>query len=110
MDTTRKISVNDKEVSLRVSDAIPGIYREKFGGDFYKDLNKLEKKAGSKKSKKSTLDVFTLEMFGNIAYVMAKHADDSIPDDPDEWLDEFNEFSIYQVLPEIIKFGNLTQK
>ena len=110
MDTTRKISVNGKEVSLRVSDAIPGVYREKFGRDFYEDLNELKKKVSSKKSKKSTLDVFTLEMFENIAYVMAKHADDSIPNSLDEWLDKFNGFSIYQILPEIIKLGNLTQK
>ena len=49
-------------------------------------------------------------MFENIAYVMAKHADDSIPNSLDEWLDKFNGFSIYQILPEIIKLGNLTQK
>ena len=39
----------------------------------------------------------------NIAYVMAKHADPSIPDTPEEWLDGFNTFSIYQVLPQIIE-------
>ena len=44
-----------------------------------------------------------LEMFENIAYVMAKHADPSIPDTPEEWLDGFNTFSIYQVLPQIIE-------
>ena len=38
---------------------------------------------------------------------MAKHADPSIPDSPEEWLDGFNTFSIYQVLPEIIKLWGL---
>ena len=42
-----------------------------------------------------------------IEKVMAKHADPSIPDTPEEWLDEFNTFSIYQVLPEIIKLWGL---
>ena len=51
----------------------------------------------------SHLDMFSLEMFENIAYTMAKHADPSIPDSPEEWLDEFSTFSIYQVLPKIIE-------
>ena len=49
------------------------------------------------------LDTFSLEMFENIAYVMAKHADTNIPDTPEEWLDGFNTFSIYQVLPQLIE-------
>lgn len=51
--------------------------------------------------------MFSLEMFENIAYVMAKHADLNIPDTPEEWLDEFNTFSIYQVLPSIIELWGL---
>ena len=48
-----------------------------------------------------------LEMFENIAFIMAKHADASIPDTPEEWLDGFNTFSIYQVLPQIIELWGL---
>lgn len=33
---------------------------------------------------------------------MAKHANPNVPDDPEEWLDTFNTFSIYEVLPQII--------
>ena len=55
----------------------------------------------------SHLDMFSLEMFENIAYIMAKHADSSIPDSPEEWLDEFSTFSIYQVLPKIIELWGL---
>lgn len=32
-------------------------------------------------------------------FVMAKYADVSIPNTPEEWLDGFNTFSTYQVLP-----------
>ena len=46
-------------------------------------------------------------MFENIAYVMAKHADANIPDTPEEWLDGFNTFSIYQVLPQLIELWGL---
>ena len=46
-------------------------------------------------------------MFENIAYVMAKHADANIPDTPEAWLDGFNTFSIYQVLPQLIELWGL---
>ena len=55
----------------------------------------------------NTNPLFSLEMFENIAYVMAKHADPNIPNSPEEWLDEFNAFSIYQVLPSIIELWGL---
>ena len=54
--------------------------------------------------------MFSLEMFENIAYVMAKHADLGIPDTPEEWLDEFNTFSIYQILPQLIELWGLNVK
>ena len=38
---------------------------------------------------------------------MAKHADPDIPNEPDEWLEQFDTFSIYQVLPEILKLWHL---
>jgi hypothetical protein len=67
----------------------------------------LEKAVGEENEDNSNLDLFSLEIFENIAYVMAKHADSSIPDTPEEWLDEFNTFSIYQVLPSIIELWGL---
>ena len=38
---------------------------------------------------------------------MAKHADPSVPDSPDEWLEQYNTFSIYQVLPQLIELWGL---
>lgn len=34
----------------------------------------------------------------------------SIPDTPEEWLDTFNTFSIYQVLPQLIELWRLNVK
>ena len=82
----------------------------KFQRDIYKDLASLEKAIDSSSEEVSNLDLFSLEMFENIAYVMAKHADPGIPDTPEEWLDEFNTFSIYQVLPKIIELWGLNVK
>lgn len=107
MGMTRKIEIDGKEVLFKVSAAIPRIYRVKFHRDIYKDLSALEKAIDKNSEEGSTLDTFSLEMFENIAYIMAKHADSTIPDTPEEWLDEFNTFSIYQVLPKLIELWRL---
>ena len=110
MSMVKKIEIDGKEVAFKASAAIPRIYRMKFQRDIYKDLAALEKAIGDNTEEVSNLDMFSLEMFENIAYIMAKHADPSIPDSPEEWLDEFNTFSIYQVLPKIIELWGLNVK
>ena len=108
MGMTKKIRIDGKEVLFKASAAIPRIYRLKFHRDIYKDLRDLEKAVGDSDEKESSLDLFSLEMFENIAYIMAKHAaPQEVPDTPEEWLDGFNTFSIYQVLPEIIELWGL---
>ena len=107
MGLTKKVTIDGTEVAFKASAAIPRIYRVKFHRDIYKDLRALEKAVGKNSEDDSGLDVFSLEMFENIAYIMAKHADPSIPDTAEEWLDQFNTFSIYQVLPELIELWGL---
>lgn len=108
MGMTKKINIDGKDVMFKASAAIPRIYRLKFHRDIYKDLRDLEKAVDSYSEEQSSLDLFSLEMFENIAFVMAKHADPAaVPDSPEDWLDEFNTFSIYQVLPEIIELWGL---
>ena len=107
MSIVRNVEIDGKQVPFKASAAIPRIYRIKFNRDIYKDLRSLEKAVGEGDEENSNLDLFSLEMFENIAYVMAKHADPDIPDTPEEWLDEFNTFSIYQVLPSIIELWGL---
>ena len=110
MGVKRNIEIDGKEVAFKASAAIPRIYRLKFGRDIYRDLASLEKSVGESEEGDSNLDLFSLEMFENIAYVMAKHADPSIPDSPEDWLDEFNTFSIYQILPQLIELWGLNVK
>ena len=110
MSMTKKIEIDGKQVPFRASAAIPRIYRMKFHRDIYRDLSALEKSIGSGDEETSNLDLFSLEMFENIAFIMAKHADPAIPDTPEEWLDEFNTFSIYQVLPKLSELWGLNVK
>ena len=110
MSIIRKIEIDGKQVAFKASAAIPRIYRLKFQRDIYKDLRSLERSVGDGNEENSNLDLFSLEMFENIAFVMAKHADPSIPDTPEDWLDGFSTFSIYQVLPELIELWGLNVK
>lgn len=95
----KTIEIDGKEVKFATSAAIPRIYRLKFNADILLDMAKMkdeiEKADGS-------LPIECLTIFENVAYVMAKHADPSIPDTIDEWLDGFSAFNIYEVLPEIM--------
>ena len=107
MSMTQIIEIDGQPVKFRASAAIPRIYRMRFHRDIYRDLAALEKSLGNQDEGSSNLDLFSLEMFENIAFIMAKHADASIPDTPEEWLDNFNTFSIYQVLPKLIELWGL---
>ncbi len=103
MAVTKTISIDGIETTFRASAAVPRLYRIKFGRDIYKDLRSLEKSVGENDEKESNLDMFSLEMFEDLAWVMAKHANPSVPNSPDEWLEQYNTFSIYQILPQLIE-------
>lgn len=110
MGIIRKIEIDGVEVAFKASAAIPRIYRLKFQRDIYKDIALLEKSIDDSDPENSNLDTFSLEMFENIAYIMAKHADANIPDTVEDWLDQFSTFSIYQVLPQLIELWGLNIK
>ena len=82
-----------------------GKYIKKKDGkrDIFKDLNKLEKSYKDRKENDTNLQIDDLEIFENVAYIMALHADPTIPKTIDEWLDQFEMFSTYEILPEIIE-------
>ena len=91
-----------------ISAAVPRLYRLKFGRDIYKDFAALQKSVSEGDADNSGLDIESLEVFENIAYIMAKHADpDNVPSSPDDWLEQFNTFSIYEILPQLIELWGL---
>jgi len=98
----KTIEISGKPVKFRSSATIPRLYRAKFGRDIFRDLTKLEKSYGKKTKNGEELQIDDLEIFENVAYIMAYHADPTIPATIDEWLDQFDMFSIYQVLPQIL--------
>lgn len=107
MAIKKTILIDEKEVLFKASATIPRTYRLKFGRDIFKDLQDLSKSVDKADENNSNLDMFSLEVFENIAYIMAKHADPNVPNTPEKWLDDFNTFSIYEVLPQIIELWGL---
>lgn len=111
MGIKKNILIDGKEVPFKASAAVPRLYRLKFGRDIYRDFASLEdsvrqdaKKHANEEEKQSTLDIKSLEMFENIAYIMARNADpENVPNNPDEWLEQFEMFSIYEVLPQLME-------
>lgn len=98
----KTINICGKDVAFRSSATVPRLYRIKFKRDIFKDLAKLEKSLNGSVNEGEEFAIDDLEIFENVAYVMAYHADNTIPDNIDDWLDQFEMFSIYEVLPEIL--------
>ena len=75
----RTINISGKDVQFRSSATVPRLYRAKFKRDIFKDLSKLEKSYKKRTDGGEELQIDDLEIFENVAYVMAYHADPSIP-------------------------------
>ncbi len=108
MEIKKNILVDGIEVPFKASAAVPRLYRLKFGRDIYRDFSSLQTSVKNENEENSGLDIESLEVFENIAFIMAKHADSNgVPDNPDDWLEKFNTFSIYEILPKLIELWGL---
>ena len=107
MAIQKNITIDGIDVPFKASAAVPRLYRLKFRRDIYQDFAALQKSVGENTEKSFTLDIESLEVFENIAYIMAKHADSNVPDNPDDFLEQFNTFSIYEILPQLIELWGL---
>ena len=94
----KKIKIDGRDVLFKSTASTPRRYRQMFNRDIMVDSKKLVEDVG----KGGELTPDSLVVFENLAYTMAKQADPDIPDTPDDWLDTFEFFSIYNVLPELL--------
>lgn len=95
--------IDGKEVKFKASAAIPRLYRMRFGRDVLKDLAQLKAAYVKNLTEEEQLSIINLEIFENVAYIMAKHATpDEISNSVEDWLDNFETFSIYQILEELL--------
>lgn len=108
MGIRKNIVVDGMEVPFKASATVPRLYRMKFGRDIFKDFSSLQKSVKSENKESSEINIESLEMFEDIAYIMARHADpENVPDNPDDWLEQFNTFSIYEILPQLLDLWGL---
>lgn len=117
----RVVSIGGRDVTLGASALLPKIYRIRFGKDLVSDMNRLRKAyqaasslppdATEEEKEAAALDEIDLTVFERVAWAMAYHADKTVPQDPDEWLESFDGvFSIYEVFPVILELWGLNSK
>ena len=92
------LTIGDKAVGFRCTASTPMRYRNRFGRDIFDDLMSLRDEVTNDKA----FSIKSLEAFEFLSYIMAKQYDPSIPDTPEDWLDNFETFTIYEYLPEIM--------
>lgn len=100
----KTVNICGQEVTFKSSASVPRMYRMKFKRDIFKDLTALEKSYKKRTDGEKELEIEDLEIFENVAYIMALHGDpENTPPSIDEWLEQFEMFSIYEILPEILE-------
>lgn len=112
----KTVVIDGQPVRMRASALIPRIYRAKFGRDMLTDMRALERKYSAavredmteEERREAQFSALDLTAFENIAYCMAVNGGGHVPADPDEWLDSFGTFSIFEVLPEIMELWGLS--
>lgn len=107
----RIINIDGRDVKFRATARTPRLYRALIGRDMIADMNRLRNKFGKVKDGEEAFEEFDLQIFEDSAYIMARHADPDIEQrTADEWLDTFDMFSIYEVLPKIFELWALNTK
>lgn len=100
----KTIEIDGRRVPFRATAAIPRLYRIKFGRDIMQDMKAIQKAVEKAEKGQGPIPPKLLEVFENVAYLMARHADPDMPERSVEaWLDTFNTFSIYVVFPELLE-------
>ena len=94
------IKAGTKDVGIKCPASFPIRYKSKYGRDFFEDIVKLSEDSGN------------LSRFANVIYemahMMASYADPNIPKAIEDWLDTFEEFPVFDIATEVIKFANET--
>ena len=98
MAIERTMIISGTAVKMRASAAIPRLYRAKFQRDVYKDITNLWEQIIEEDKEPDTT------LVEDIAYIMARHGDpEGTPESVEEWLAQFDTFSVFEMLPHIIE-------
>ena len=107
----KTLTIDGRSVTFRATAAVPRLYRIKFRRDIMQDMGEIQKalkQAEESDSPESNIPPRLLEMFEDVAFIMARHGDpENTPAAPEEWLDQFNTFSVYEIFPQILELWDL---
>jgi hypothetical protein len=101
----KTIIIDGKEIRFKSNGATPMRFKAQFGKDYFKEILKMAPLESLANKKKEDIDIKDLEaldfeVFYNIAWIMAKTADTTIPE-PIAWLEQFDEFPMAEIIPEL---------
>ncbi len=103
----KDIKIGDKTLTMEATAGTPRRYRMMFHRDLMADMQRLGKQYSKNKKSESEFDTLDLTIFENVAFVMAKQAGSIKDSSIETWLDSFNMFDIYEVLPQILELWGL---
>ncbi len=96
----KMLTIDGRQVKFKSTGAFLLRYKAQFGRDAIQDILRLQSAIDNKGQIKN-IDTLDLEVFYNLIWTLAKTADpDILP--PLEWLDEFSEFPLMDILPEVM--------
>ena len=98
----KTIIIDNKEINFKSTAATPLRFKAQFGKDYFAEIIKLNKLNEFKEDQLNyeVLENADFEIFYNIIWVLAKTADRTIPD-PLTWLDGFEEFPLFEIIPQV---------
>ncbi|HEE9032245.1 hypothetical protein [Bacillus cereus] len=112
----KTITIDGKQVRLKATAATVKRYKAQFRRNLFADLmdlgaiSTLTSPDGSQQPlDMSNVDLSNVdfELIYDLTWLYAKTADPNIPD-PMTWLDEFEEFSIEEIMPEVMELVQVT--
>ncbi|MFD1204011.1 hypothetical protein ACFQ38_02560 [Sporosarcina contaminans] len=101
----KTLTIDGRQVTFKSTAGTPKRYKAQFGNDYFADMLRLYSLSALQNLDPENMDYeaiknLDLEVFYNMLWAMAKTYDSTIPD-PQTWLDEFDEFPIFEIIPEV---------
>lgn len=99
------INIDGQDILLKVNGGFLIDYKMRFKKDVFQEFFKIANALSNTDEDNSLSVMSTLDMgtIYNIIYLMAKTADNSIPDEPVEWFRKFDSFPIADILTDAIE-------
>ena len=96
----KTLTIDGKQVTFKSTGATPLRYKAQFGKDYFAEMLKLQSLQALQGGDIKAIESIDFDALYNMVWTLAKTADKTIPE-PIEWLDGFDEFPLFEILPEL---------